>query len=162
MISAITWLRAYYTSLQRYFSTSVWMPSIALQSIHFSVLSWSGVLTVFLVQSGFTLNLIMWGEILSAIFELSSTVVYPWGIRVLSIGSEATYVALKDQSSDPDPSMDENDHEGDDHAQASAREVDQRVGASRLGLVAILQMLLSLVRLLPNSLYTNTQLHSIT
>lgn len=79
-----SWIRQYGLSLKLYFATDIWMASLAVTSLHFSVLVFSGTLTVFLVNSGFSLKLITWAEIFSAIFELGSTYVFPLGVRLLT------------------------------------------------------------------------------
>lgn len=135
---ALDWFSAFLHSLQTFFSTNVWMPAIAVTSLHFSVLAFSGILPVFLLQSGFSVRMIMWGEVTSAIFELSSTVVYPWGLRYLSVQGN-DYIALQDQVQN---SPGENDDDGsEDHPGA----LDQSIGASKLGFLSLIQMLVVLV-----------------
>lgn len=80
----ISWPIAYWQSLQSYFAAKVWMPSLAMTSLHSSVLNFSGSMTVFLVQSGFSLGLITGAEVLSAVCEFSSTFVFPWGVAFFS------------------------------------------------------------------------------
>ena len=144
-LRAIEWFSAYASSLKKYFSTDVWMPSIAMNSLHFSVLAFSGILTVFLLQSGFSVKMIMWGEVVSAIFELSSTFVFAWGVKFLSVRKDE-YVALQD-GEESSTSDDEDGLEDPPPA------IDQTIGASRLGLLALVQMLVVLVRLPSPSLF---------
>ena len=141
VLRVIGWFAAYVQSLKQYFSTDVWMPSIAATSLHFSVLAFSGILTVFLLQSGFSVMLIMWGEAISAIFELSSTFVFPWGVRFLS-AQTTEYFALQDESdgfiSDEGGGLED-----------LPMPVDQSIGSSKLGMWSLVQMLIVLVSLLP-------------
>ena len=139
-LHAIGWFAAYVQSLKQYFSTDVWMPSVAMTSLHFSVLAFSGILTVFLIQSGFSVRLIMWGEVVSAIFELSSTFVFPWGVRFFSARA-AEYVALHNGEEGYVS-------DGDDALEDIPGAVDQSIGASKLGLWSLGQMLVVLVSLL--------------
>ena len=139
-LRGIGWFAAYIQSLKQYFSTDVWMPSIAMNGLHFSVLAFSGILTVFLIQSGFSVIMIMWGEVVSAIFELSSTFVFPWSVNLLSV-RKTEYVAL--QSGEEASSSDEGDGLGD-----LPVPVDQSIGSSRLGMWSLVQMLVVLVSLL--------------
>ena len=134
MESLVSWLRNYALSLQLYFTTDIWMPSLAMTGLHFSVLVFSGTLTVFLVNSGFSLKLITGAEVLSAVFELSSTYVFPWGVRILS-AQRTTYHALaSSEIEDEDQMRDE-----------SLSQEYQRRGVSRLGIWALALMLLCLV-----------------
>lgn len=79
-----SWIRQYGLNLKLYFATDIWMASLAVTSLHFSILVFSGTLTVFLVNSGFSLKLVTWAEIFSATFELGSTYVFPLGVRLLA------------------------------------------------------------------------------
>ena len=92
-----SWIRQYGLSLKLYFATEIWMASLAVTSLHFSILVFSGTLTVFLVNSGFSLKLVTWAETISAIFELGSTYMFPLGVRLL--GTQPTsYQALRSVS----------------------------------------------------------------
>jgi len=137
-----TWCVDYVLCLQAYFSTEVWIPSITMSSLHFSVMVFSGILTVFLIQSGFSVTLIMWGEVLSAVFELSSTFVFSFGIRRLST-LQSAYMPLSGLSngaaSPPLPLAEDADED------EPTDTVDQSVGASRLGLLGLIETLVSLV-----------------
>ncbi|KAK3176130.1 hypothetical protein OEA41_007452 [Lepraria neglecta] len=133
MESLVSWLRNYALSLRLYFTTDIWMPSLAMTGLHFSVLVFSGTLTVFLVNSGFSLKLITGAEVLSAVFELSSTYVFPWGVRILS-AQRTTYHALaSSEIEDEDQMRDE-----------SLSQEYQRRGVSTLGIWALALMLLCL------------------
>lgn len=137
-----TWCVGYVLCLQAYFSTEVWIPSVTMSSLHFSVMVFSGILTVFLIQSGFSVTLIMWGEVLSAVFELSSTFVFSFGIRRLST-LQSAYMPLSGLSngaaSPPLPLAEDADED------EPTDTVDQSVGASRLGLLGLISTLVSLV-----------------
>ena len=92
-----SWIQQYGLSLKSYFATDIWMASLAVTSLHFSILGFSGTLTVFLVNSGFSLKLVTWAEILSAIFELGSTYLFPLGVRLLTT-QNTSYQALSSVS----------------------------------------------------------------
>ena len=130
----VSWLRSYALSLRLYFTTDIWMPSLAMTGLHFSVLVFSGTLTVFLVNSGFSLKLITGAEVLSAVFELSSTYVFPWGVRILS-AQRTTYHALASSEIEEEDQM---------RDEPSSQEY-QRRGVSRLGMWALTLVLLCLV-----------------
>ena len=92
-----SWLTEYWQSLYSYFTAKVWMPSLAMTSLHSSVLNFSGSLTVFLVQSGFSMGMITGAEVLSAVCEFSSTFVFPWGVRFFS---QKDYSPLQEEEID--------------------------------------------------------------
>ena len=146
LLGVVEWIVTYVDSLRRYFSTDISVPSVAMTSLHFSVLNFSGVLTVFLVDSGFTVKMIMWGEILSAIFEMCSTFIFPVGVKRLS-GSRKTTSYMPLEESIDGSKLPPIPEEGPEDEEEGPSE-DQSKGASRLGLWALIQMLVVLVCLL--------------
>lgn len=150
------WIYQYGRSLQQYFTTEVWMPSLAMSSLHFSVLTFSSTLIVFLVNSGFSMTLITWAEVTSAAFELSSTFLFPWAVRLL--GNERTaYRPLANDDSEttstPSTPLRSTFEVDDDDAKAdgvgSSSHHSQIIGVSKLGLLAITLMLLTLIPAVP-------------
>ena len=142
------WIHEYGSGLRHYFTTDIWMPSLAMTGLHFSVLSFSSTLIVFLVHSGLSMRLITWAEVLSATFELSSTYIFPWGVRHLS-ARRTQYHPIADETDTVESNLpssrgwtpnDEN-NDGDGVSQDEG----QRTGVSRLGLLALVLMLLCLV-----------------
>jgi len=144
-----SWIGEYGRSLQQYFATEVWMPSLAMSSLHMSVLSFSATLTIFLVHSGFSMQLITLAEILSAAFELSSTIIFPWGVRFLS-SEPKHYTALRE-----DPEAEETISppvSGSNDELEPGKEpllvMPQAAGVSRLGMWALGFMLLCSVSIM--------------
>ena len=142
------WLRAYGSSLHGYFTAEVWMPSLAMTGLHFSVLNFSSTLTVFLLHSGFSMRLITGAEILSAAFELSSIYLYPFGVGFLS-PRRTKYVSLADADNETVPRSPTSARHlvrgainGDD---GSSQYEIQTLGVSKLGLLALALMILCLV-----------------
>ncbi|KAF8577863.1 hypothetical protein K439DRAFT_1664025 [Ramaria rubella] len=80
----LTWLQGYLHNVKQYFDADVWMPSIALALLHLSMLSYSAPFITHLLNAGYSLPLISGARAVSSIFEVSSTLVMPWGARVLS------------------------------------------------------------------------------
>ncbi|KAH0542702.1 hypothetical protein FGG08_002937 [Glutinoglossum americanum] len=70
--------------LKSYFASDVWIPSIAMAILHASVLSYSSTLIVYLLNAGFSLNLITLARGMGSLFEISSTFIFPFGISALS------------------------------------------------------------------------------
>jgi solute carrier family 40 (iron-regulated transporter), member 1 len=101
LVSAVqTWLLDYRQNISIYFSYAVWVPSMALSILHFSVLNYSATLTVYLLNSGFSLNFITTAKALCAISEIACTFFMPWGVRKFGAAWVATH---------PGPSLDSDD-----------------------------------------------------
>ena len=75
-------------SLRYYFSTYVWIPSICAALLHASVLSFSGTFITYILNAGFSLSAVTVVKSFSAVFEISSTLVFP---RAVAVFSERTY-----------------------------------------------------------------------
>jgi iron-regulated transporter 1 len=80
------WFRNYRDNILIYFAYPVWLPSIALAILNFSVLNYGPTLTVYLLNSHFKLSFITAGKALSAIAELASTFLTPWLVRFIGRG----------------------------------------------------------------------------
>ena len=144
----LSWIRQYGWSLKLYFATDIWMASLAVTGLHFSILVFSGTLTVFLVNSGFSLNFITWAEIFSAMFELGSTYVFPLGVRLLD-KQRTSYQALRPMpvySPPASPSPRTCEIVDENHLGTEAPLHDQhRRGVSTLGMWALAFLLICLV-----------------
>jgi len=70
--------------IRYFFSSSVWIPSLCLALLHASVLSWSATLFTYLLNAGFSLGLITIARAIGSLFEIGSTFIFPWAVRVLS------------------------------------------------------------------------------
>ncbi|CAD6589634.1 MAG: hypothetical protein ASARMPRED_004152, partial [Alectoria sarmentosa] len=153
--ATISWISQYGRSLQQYFATEVWMPSLAISTLHFSVLTFSSTLIVFLVNSGFSMTLITCAEVLSAAFELSSTFIFPWAVRFLGNSQQsALYHPLSDNetpTSTPTTPLRSTFEIHDDIKATEQTRSDQYqiTGVSNLGLLAIALTLLSLIPSVP-------------
>ncbi|KAI9814369.1 MAG: hypothetical protein M1827_003224 [Pycnora praestabilis] len=82
--NTVTWIQDQAKSVQQYFLSDVWMPSISLSLLHLSVLSYSATFVTYLLSVGFSLNLITVARAIGSIVEISSTLVTPWGVHYLS------------------------------------------------------------------------------
>ena len=146
------WIIEYGRSIHQYFATEVWMPSLAMSTLHFSVLTFSSTLIVFLVNSGFSMTLITWAEVLSAAFELSSTFIFPWAVRVLS-NERSAYHPLSDDEPISTPTTPlRSTFEVTDDVKSDgpgSSEQSQVVGVSKLGLLAISLTLIALIPSVP-------------
>ena len=124
------------------------MASLAVTGLHFSVLVFSGTLTVFLVNSGFSLMLVTWAEIFSAMFELGSTYVFPWGVRLLATQSTSYHdvrsFSVYSPATSPLPLTCETMDESQLGDEPPFRD-EHRRGVSTLGMWALAFMLICLV-----------------
>ncbi|KAF5869945.1 putative iron-regulated transporter protein [Botrytis fragariae] len=77
-------LRLHKEDFRNYFSSKVWIPSMSLSLLHFSALSYGATFITFLLNAGFSLDLITLARAAGSVVEISSTVVTPFGVRHLS------------------------------------------------------------------------------
>lgn len=138
-----------WSQLVRYFSTSVWIPSLSLSLLHLSALSYSATFITFLLNSGFSLLVITIARAVGSIVEVSSTFVAPVGIRYLALSKHG--VELSEDS--------EQLLEGDDPPQKTQHDI----GLARSGLWGVILQLGSLVRyfaiwiqIMTDNVYTGT------
>jgi iron-regulated transporter 1 len=75
--------RLYLQDFKNYFSSTVWIPSLALALLHISALAYSATFITFLLNVGFSLDLITLARAAGSVVEISSTVVTPVGVRYL-------------------------------------------------------------------------------
>jgi len=66
-----------------FFSSDVWIPSISLALLHFSVLSFSASMITYLLAANFQLSVITIARTCSTLVELSATVIMPFGVKVM-------------------------------------------------------------------------------
>ena len=134
--------------LQYYLSNPVWIPSLCAAVPHASVLTYSGTLITYLLNLGFSLNIVTIARFTGAVFEIASTFVYPWAVRVLSKGNSTTgvryelvpqymFTSSAESPRDKDP---EERTEGSNHNSSTSE-----LGVVRVGLCGILTLCLSLV-----------------
>ena len=82
-------VREYVADLGYYFHTPVWIPSLCAAVPHASVLTLSGTMLTYLLNAGYSLNTITGARASGAIFEISSTFLFPWAVGILSISDRA-------------------------------------------------------------------------
>ncbi|TGJ83321.1 hypothetical protein E0Z10_g5456 [Xylaria hypoxylon] len=83
-------LRQYFNGLEMYFSTPVWIPSFALAMLHFNMLTWRATFITYLLNIGYSLNVITIARAIGSIFEISSTLKYVPKIPALPKQLQAT------------------------------------------------------------------------
>jgi iron-regulated transporter 1 len=76
-------LRRYADDFRKYFSSTVWIPSLSLAFLHISALTYSATFITYLLAVGFSLDLITVARAAGSVVEISSTVVTPVGVSYL-------------------------------------------------------------------------------
>jgi iron-regulated transporter 1 len=76
-------LRRYADDFRKYFTSTVWIPSLSLAFLHISALTYSATFITYLLAVGFSLDLITVARAAGSVVEISSTVVTPVGVSYL-------------------------------------------------------------------------------
>ncbi|TVY82796.1 Solute carrier family 40 member [Lachnellula suecica] len=133
-------LRRYGQDFRNYFSSAVWIPSMALSLLHISALSYSATFITFLLNAGFSLALITIARAAGSVVEISSTVVTPVGVHYLSKaknhGRLRGMIGARNDSEDIGATLLE---------QAPDQQAGTETGLERLGLWGVSWQLLNLV-----------------
>ncbi|KAJ8058287.1 hypothetical protein OCU04_012481 [Sclerotinia nivalis] len=131
-------LRLYREDFQNYFSSKVWIPSLSLSLLHLSALSYGATFITFLLNVGFSLDLITLARAVGSVFEISSTVVTPFGVRHLSKAHGHGQYDRLYRSDDSDESLLEGEHVIDEPGRVAT-------GLERLGLWGLSWQLINLI-----------------
>jgi len=76
-------LRKYVRDFRNYFSSTVWIPSLSLAFLHISALAYSATFITYLLNAGFSLDLITVARAAGSVVEISSTIITPVGVQML-------------------------------------------------------------------------------
>ncbi|KAI1503228.1 Ferroportin1-domain-containing protein [Biscogniauxia marginata] len=121
----------FFKGLELYFSTPVWIPSMALALLHFNMLTWRATFITYLINIGYSLTVITVARAIGSVFEISSTVITPRGIEYMGKAHRHGHSA---------PAEDDDDEAGvgliTDNREGS-RDVQTVVGLQRFGLWGI-------------------------
>lgn len=137
-------VRLQFKQLKDYFSSSLWMPSIALSLLHFSALSYAATFLTYLLDVGFSLPLITVARTIGSVVEVSSTIVAPFAIHFLSSNVSPAAGHIASQLAGPSP--------------LQSSRVAHGVGLTRCGLWALMLQVSSLVHIQ----YYEMMLHPLT
>ena len=134
-------LRRYAQDYRSYFSSVVWIPSLSLSFLHISALTYSATFITYLLAVGFSLDLITIARAAGSIVEISSTIVTPVGVQILSKARSRGRFRGQDR-----------DRQSEESATAllegaPEQECKTETGLERLGLWGISFQLLNLVNL---------------
>ena len=83
-------LHTHVNGLRYYFSTDVCIPSICIAILHASVLSYGGTFTTYLLNAGLTYNSLTYAKAVGSVFEIGSTVLFPYAVAWLSFPATGT------------------------------------------------------------------------
>ena len=152
-------IRAHMEGLQYYFNTPVWIPSICAAIPHASTLTFSGTMITYLLNAGFSLNLVTGARAIGAVFELGSTILFPWAVGVLyRNGNTIRWYGTREYQNVEMQDLLSRNEGWQDNAEQQVIESEQtssnaaREAIKTLGWCAICGLFLSLVR---NSRLTN-------
>jgi iron-regulated transporter 1 len=142
----VQWSFHYTRDFRQYFSSHVWIPSLALSLLHLSALSYSATFITYLLNVGFSLNLITVARALGSVVEISSTIVTPFGVDYL--GKAHHHHRLP-------PQYEEEDSETALLEGIPEQQGNTETGLERLGLWGITWQLLNLVSTLTNPCFSH-------
>lgn len=147
--------------IRYFFSSPVWIPSLCVAILHASVLTWSATLFTYLLNAGFSLGLITVARAVGSVFEIGSTFIFPWAVRVLSDSRGTPHAKdfltfrYMDADEHPDAPLASNperesvsDGKGGQPTQMSH---DMNTGVVRVGLWGICGLMIALVGFTPAS-----------
>ena len=129
--------RRYSRDFKNYFLSMVWIPSLSLAFLHISALTYSATFITYLLSVGFSLDLITIARVAGSVVEISSTVVTPVGVQILSKAHNHGTLRGEDRRSD--------DSETALLEGAPEEEYRTETGLERLGLWGISFQLINLV-----------------
>lgn len=137
LVQKITqWLLRHAQDFTQYFSSHVWSPSLALSLLHLSALSYSATFITYLLNVGFSLNLITIARAVGSVVEISSTIVTPFGVD---------YLGKAHHHHRRPPQYEEEDSESALLEACPEHHGSTETGLERLGLWGITWQLLNLV-----------------
>ena len=133
--------RSYIQDYKSYFSSVVWIPSLSLSFLHISALAYSATFITHLLAMGFSLDLITVARAVGSVVEISSTVLTPVGVQILSRAQNHGRLRGRDSAESERAISTMALLEGD-----ADEESKTETGLERLGLWGISFQLINLVR----------------
>lgn len=140
-------IRLHMDGLQYYFSTTVWIPSVCVAILHSSVLSYTATLITYLLNAGLSLSLITVARTFGACFEIGSTFVFPWAVRVLSNNLKAGPDDEREshRTEAHNELLEDNDHDETECEEQKTAIQNLETGVARVGMWGICSHSLTLV-----------------
>ena len=157
-----TSLDAHVQGLQYYFKSPVWIPSLGVAILHASVLTYSATLITYLLNAGLPLGTLTVAKAIGSVFEIGSTFIFPWAVRVLSETKDAKnelysmeelrgpdpraqYSLLKSETEEDVRETEDEEIKQTSTATATATACDPNSGVVRVGLWGICGLFFNLV-----------------
>ncbi|EMR70684.1 putative solute carrier family 40 (iron-regulated transporter) protein [Eutypa lata UCREL1] len=148
--SFVTGVRQYFKGFEMYFGTSVWIPSVALALLHFNMLTWRATFITSLINVGYSLNAITIARTVGSVFEISSTLVTPYGIVYLGKAQQRQHGSPLAEEEEEEEEEDEagvgliggNKDDDDDDENLDAQTI---VGLTRFGLWGFTWQLINMI-----------------
>ncbi|OIW29133.1 hypothetical protein CONLIGDRAFT_599002 [Coniochaeta ligniaria NRRL 30616] len=137
-------LGEHFLGFRIYFSSSVWIPSMALAILHYNVMTWRATFITWLINVGYSLNFITLARTVGSVFEILSTVVTPIGVAYLGRDARQTrrhIVVDSERDSDETQSLLQNPNTGN----KTDRGEQTVTGLKRLGFWGITWQIINLV-----------------
>ncbi|KAI0829965.1 Ferroporti-1 [Hypoxylon sp. FL0890] len=125
--SWVTRTRQYFHGFEMYFSTTVWVPSVALALLHFNMLTWRATFVTYLINVGYSLNTITIARAIGSLFEITSTVITPRGIEYMGKTRHHGLSSLDDEGDESGVGLIAGSQEGN-------RDIETLIGLQRFGL----------------------------
>ncbi|KAI1434666.1 Ferroportin1-domain-containing protein [Xylaria sp. CBS 124048] len=135
--SLLRGLHRYFEGLKMYFTSAVWIPSVALAMLHFNMLTWRATFITYLINIGYSLNVITIARAIGSMFEITSTVITPRGIVYFGRTGQRLNVA-RDES---EVSL----LQGERQTEELANDAQTMVGLQRLGLWGMSSQLITTI-----------------
>ncbi|KAI1206426.1 Ferroporti-1 [Annulohypoxylon truncatum] len=110
-----------------YFNTTVWVPSVALALLHFNMLTWRATFTTYLINAGYSLNIITLARAIGSLFEITSTVITPRGIEYMGKAHHHTNSSSTDEDDEAGVGLIDSHYGGNG-------DVETLIGLQRVGL----------------------------
>ncbi|KAI1443980.1 Ferroporti-1 [Annulohypoxylon stygium] len=129
-ITSRSWLaktRQYFHGFELYFGTTVWVPSVALALLHFNMLTWRATFITYLINAGYSLNIITTARAIGSLFEITSTVITPRGIEYMGKAYHHADSSSVDEDDEAGVGLIDSDPGGN-------RDIETLIGLQRFGL----------------------------
>ncbi|KAI0899354.1 Ferroporti-1 [Annulohypoxylon nitens] len=129
-ITSRSWLaktRQYFHGFELYFGTTVWVPSVALALLHFNMLTWRATFITYLINAGYSLNIITTARAIGSLFEITSTVITPRGIEYMGKAHHHADSSSVDEDDEAGVGLIDSDPGGN-------RDIETLIGLQRFGL----------------------------
>lgn len=89
-------LQSNFDNLSYFFKSPLWIPALGVAMLHASVLNYGNTITTWLLNAGFSINLVTVARASGSVFEMGSTVVFPFAVSMLASSNGSGYAPVRD------------------------------------------------------------------